>query len=191
MAWWFLQVATQVNTDEVKETEFPREHYFGKAHNFPHEHPPSLWFERVSIATITKTRLKGSDSNEDEAGVIDGKAKVSGKMQAVARIFLSLLNPWQKQGTTRSPPSNPADWVLTRTIKSILKPHKRWCGQSQAIPVRSHPLTGLNTFQVKWNLLPTHRISKRIMLRMKSLCSGWVLGLLLTDLSLTVTVHKR
>lgn len=54
-------MARKVNTDEVKEKVFLRGHYSANDYNFPHERPPSLWFEWVSTATMVKTRLSGGN----------------------------------------------------------------------------------------------------------------------------------
>ena len=49
-----------VNRDEVKGKVFLTEHYSAHDRNFPHTHPPSLWLELVSTATIVQTRLGSS-----------------------------------------------------------------------------------------------------------------------------------
>lgn len=64
---WSSQVARTVNKDEVKGKAFLREHYSASDRNFPHVHPPSLWLEWVSTATIMKTRLGSSKLSGNEA----------------------------------------------------------------------------------------------------------------------------
>ena len=60
MAWWFSKVVRKVNTDEVKEMEYPRGHYFRKIHNF---------CTRTSAIFVDRKGLHGNDY-QIEAGWI-------------------------------------------------------------------------------------------------------------------------